>query len=1067
MEFERKLHTEQQDIADIVAGILAVQARFAKQQKRPLGRGTHTKGVCVRATFEVFDVAKVVNDPAVAARLARGLFAKPGVYPARVRFANAASTIRADSAPDVRALSFAIDIPAGLLGDEAVRLDYSMNDASTFPINDAHAFAAFMRVQGAAGVLGQLKALVSLSFADLIGFFQTAVRGVRQQRVKIHPYQQTRYWSNVAFLHGQDAAVKYSAIPAATNPGRPIGKGQNVLRDELVRHINDDPQMASFDVALQLLDADRMTFKGESRDPSFWIENASVEWPEGQSPFQVVGRLTLARASLLPPEECEAWFIDVTKYSLPDARPLGSINRARWVAESASRKARRGSAPSPAASTADARRSPVAVARGLSHRLASITIGSIVKAVVLVAVAVALSAALLGLFTIFYTDRGGGMLPPEHLDAVVYPDQGWGPGMEAPARQTFYYTPQGAVLKDMRYNWFVNLEMPWGTSRFASPDVLRRYGFLVDGQTAANPDSLPVGFTKHFDPQANEVMLDITCAACHTGQVNVTRNSRTTALRIDGGSALHAFTDASFGHFVPTMVASMLSTATNPFKFNRFARRVLGDRYPQGRWALHREFCAVMGAFLDMGWNEKWHGLVPTEEGYGRTDALARIANTVFGDHIQASNYAVGNAPVNYPAVWNIWKFDWVQYNASVSQPMARNIGESMGTGAKYALINMYGGPLPPDQRFRSSSIIENLSAIEQTLRKLQPPPWNESVLGPIDRAKAERGKALFNQHCVACHGPHIAPPALKMRNSPLKGTNQPEWIVKTLCIDDIGTDPNTAANFYDARIDLTKTGLTAADLRVVARRSLEIWKQRQTAYLTGEIAQLQAQGTSGAAQVASLQQQLGGLDANIAQQLSQIDPASLPAGSALSYLGTMIREKAYADRGYTAQQQAELDGFGSLDLPQVIPAYKPRPLAGMWATPPYLHNGSVPTIYDLLSPVAERPKTFRVGSREFDTVKVGLKEQTSGYWVFDTSKDGNHNTGHEFNAGYKPWAEGDPPAHGLIGPYLPPEDRLAIIEHLKVRNDDVDGPQEPNVPSSAACAPPPPRSDATHRIVR
>ena len=101
----------------------------------------------------------------------------------------------------------------------------------------------------------------------------------------------------------------------------------------------------------------------------------------------------------------------------------------------------------------------------------------------------------------------------------------------------------------------------------------------------------------------------------------------------------------------------------------------------------------VAGQFGRMAFNEKWHGLVPTEEGYGRTDALARIANTVFGDHIEPSNYAVGNAPVNYPPVWNIWKFDWVQYNASVSQPMARNIGESMGIGAKYALVDRYGAP--------------------------------------------------------------------------------------------------------------------------------------------------------------------------------------------------------------------------------------------------------------------------------------------------------------------------------------------------------------------------------------
>ena len=47
-------------------------------------------------------------------------------------------------------------------------------------------------------------------------------------------------------------------------------------------------------------------------------------------------------------------------------------------------------------------------------------------------------------------------------------------------------------------------------------------------------------------------MLDITCAACHTGQIEVTRNGRTTALRIDGGSALHAFTNSNIGHFVPT-----------------------------------------------------------------------------------------------------------------------------------------------------------------------------------------------------------------------------------------------------------------------------------------------------------------------------------------------------------------------------------------------------------------------------------------------------------------------------------------------------------------------------------
>ena len=73
MEFERKLPTEQQDIADIVAGILAVQTRFARKQKRPLGRGTHTKGVCLRATLEIFDVARQQQARSLELRAATSL----------------------------------------------------------------------------------------------------------------------------------------------------------------------------------------------------------------------------------------------------------------------------------------------------------------------------------------------------------------------------------------------------------------------------------------------------------------------------------------------------------------------------------------------------------------------------------------------------------------------------------------------------------------------------------------------------------------------------------------------------------------------------------------------------------------------------------------------------------------------------------------------------------------------------------------------------------------------------------------------------------------------------------
>jgi hypothetical protein len=106
--------------------------------------------------------------------------------------------------------------------------------------------------------------------------------------------------------------------------------------------VNEDPETSAFDFALQFLDTDRMTFRGKPQKASFWIENASVEWNEAESPFHVVGRLTLAAASHLPAAVCQSTYIDVTTNCTPDRRPLGSINRARWAAECASRKARLG-----------------------------------------------------------------------------------------------------------------------------------------------------------------------------------------------------------------------------------------------------------------------------------------------------------------------------------------------------------------------------------------------------------------------------------------------------------------------------------------------------------------------------------------------------------------------------------------------------------------------------------------------------------------------------------------------------------------------------------------------------
>ena len=169
-----------------------------------------------------------------------------------------------------------------------------------------------------------------------------------------------------------------------------------------------------------------------------------------------------------------------------------------------------------------------------------------------------------------------------------------------------------------------------------------------------------------------------------------------------------------------------------------------------------------------------------------------------------------------------------------------------------------------------------------------------------------------------------------------------------------------------------------------------------------------------------------------------------MTSGVGLNILGLIIRDRFYTERAFSTELRDCYEGFGMLDIPQVLQGYKPRPLEGVWATPPFLHNGSIPNLYELLSPAYERSRTFFVGRREFDPVKVGYVTSalTKQGFIFDTRLPGNANTGHEFRAGYVPFDEQHPERvqFGVIGPELTPDERWEIIEYLKVHSDEPDG---------------------------
>ena len=253
-----------------------------------------------------------------------------------VRFANSDPYVNSDWVPDVRGASFAVEHRDS--GGHLARQDFSLQSAPTLPFNDLRAFAVYAQV---ASARSETIAIASLPFRDQLTFAQTRMRVLQQQRQVVRPYQQLRYWSNVSFRHGPADVVKYSLTPAAGNPAKALDRRDpNALRDELLRHVNEDRVMSTFDFGLQFLDVSNMTYQGTRRDADFWIENAAVEWPEHQAPFHTVARLTLLPHSGLCQAECDAMYIDVTGNSSASSAPVGRINRARWHAETASRNAR-------------------------------------------------------------------------------------------------------------------------------------------------------------------------------------------------------------------------------------------------------------------------------------------------------------------------------------------------------------------------------------------------------------------------------------------------------------------------------------------------------------------------------------------------------------------------------------------------------------------------------------------------------------------------------------------------------------------------------------------------------
>jgi hypothetical protein len=268
----------------------------------------------------------------------------------------------------------------------------------------------------------------------------------------------------------------------------------------------------------------------------------------------------------------------------------------------------------------------------------------------------------------------------------------------------------------------------------------------------------------------------------------------------------------------------------------------------------------------------------------------------------------------------------------------------------------------PQEGLFDSNAMLINLGKIEDLLNTLAPPKWPEEVFGKIDHAKAEQGKQLFADNCARCHNMYPY-----------------TW---------------TKPNKYGKRF--IEVGLV---------------QQKYVGTDSGQFEDLRPFAITG--------------------QLSPYLPPPfkdkdiIPTGVLYVIMQKEVLGRALAKLQISDQEKVRLHGYREFPLPRPTPGvYKAAPREGVWATPPFMHNGSVPNLYEMLIPAKERTKKFYIG-REFDPVKVGLDTSgKSGRFLLDTSIQGNSNAGHSFENGTR--------GNGVIGPLLSEEQRWALVEYLK-----------------------------------
>ncbi len=530
-------------------------------------------------------------------------------------------------------------------------------------------------------------------------------------------------------------------------------------------------------------------------------------------------------------------------------------------------------------------------------------------------------------------------------------------------RNKYYSEDQGSRIMPLK--WIKALKQANGAPFME--DSLGRYGYLPNPKNIE--PGLPVGFS--VAKENGDKIIGLTCSACHSRQIDVSG----TSYRIDGGPAItdmqSLFTDLD---------RAVDKVLTDPVAFTEFAKAVLGSSpKKQDEDKLHADVAA---------WFLPYHTIMsaslPTDSPWGpsRLDAVSMIFNRVSGLDIgPAPTYMIpenikrADVPTRFPFIWNASLQDTTQWpgfapNGNRIFGLSRNLGEVFGVFAAFHPKKDESRLLKINYVANNSANFHGLNKLESMVKKIGPPKWPWK----LDKTLAAEGEKVFNkkdpaQHnesCADCHG---------IKEGKMRSLRHKTWATPLL---DVGTD-SREVNLLGSQV---KTGVLEGAVIFPGRPPL---KAVDSAF-----------SVLGTVVEGSILQHYVPVELNAHQQKER---------SKRDKLKSMFEKEV--DKFEDLGDLGSLDDLKEIFQKEKLAAtltypYESRVLQGIWATAPYLHNGSVPTLAELLTPAEKRVSEFKVGP-EYDLDKVGLSaNQTKFNFTLKTTDcskrdSGNSRCGHDY----------------------------------------------------------------------